>query len=103
MYLAIRNILGVLLHFKNSDKLYKHIRNRFKIGRRNDFLKYIMSTYNKLNENKKNAITSICHGITTLSNIFNTNDVKRFGFNKDTTEIKKIISEIYTHVRNHMS
>ena len=103
MYQAIRNILGVLMDFKNSDKLFKHIRTRFKIGRRNDFLKYIMSTYNKLHENKKNAITSICHGITTLSNIFNSNDVKRFGFDKDTTEIKNTISEIYTHVRNHMS
>ena len=98
-----KNILEILLQLQtNNYRLHQYIKRRFKTKKNTPWIQYIMSTFRKLNNNV-DKIASICHAVTTLSNIFNSNDILRLGFNKDTTQIKHLIGEIKKNIRNRIN
>lgn len=91
------SILKILLQYNRNSSLHQYIRKRFKT-KNTPWIQFMMSTFRKLNTDSK--IASICHAITTLSNIFNSNDILRLGFDKDTTQIKHLITEIKQNIHN---
>ena len=91
------SILKSLLQYNKNSGLHQYIRKRFKTNN-TPWIQFMMSSFRKLNNDTK--IASVCHAITTLSNIFNSNDILRLGFNEDTTQIKHLIQEIKQNIHN---
>ena len=93
--------------YLSPNRLYnsfdEHVQKRYKIDQDHDFRNFTTSILHKASDYDRYSCEGfISYSIRTLLNIFTTNDIKRFGFDQDVSEIVTILEAVKKSWTHHL-